>query len=241
MRRALLPLIVLSGFAAFTGIAGCDTGPPAGYARSSEAPATPIIALSVPLSHSTQGDFVYSLDPLAPGDVFKAETTFEMGKASLVSRGTTYGIDLSLATVNLSPDSATVEYLNDGVPTALPFTYRLPTSARATSARRQEPSTFESSSEYPVGSTENEPTSYHYEERDGRIILVKDYNGVSGSNQARGARSGAASTVATTLRGESVRVTEIMITLYGVSPGVPRDADFESSRPLVLDWFDLTP
>ncbi|MGB3542070.1 hypothetical protein [Rubrivirga sp.] len=191
-----------------------------------DAPQAVPLALRVPVAGATAGDFLYSLSPLPEGGVFSATLeTSEGGSASVLSTRTPSGTDVDFSLDGFVPDSVTVSYLADGVTAAAPLTYRGRDAGRARTSGGPD--------SYPAGSSDRDPDSYHWEERDGQIVLVKDYK----DDSAR--RAGGPGTGFVTVTGERTRVTDVVFTVYGVPSGSSEAVAFESSSLMVLDWFDL--
>ena len=110
-----------------------------------------------------RGDVLYRLAPLGAGDTFAAELLLEDGSSITLS---TEGIGNGLARTQLDPgalrlDSVTVEYISDGVETA--------------PARTIDYTGFFFKGGDDGDTSEDPPSSYHWEYVDGKYILVQDY------------------------------------------------------------------
>lgn len=116
-------------------------------------------------TETKRGDVLYSLAPLDTGDTFAATLRLDDGTdIVLYTEGIGDGLaETRLDTGSLPVTSITVEYLSDGIPTA--------------PARSIDPAGFFSfDSSGDEGDTSGEsPTSYHYVERDGQIVIEQDY------------------------------------------------------------------
>ena len=201
----------------------------AGAVAEEAAPPTPVVpfALRVPVLGATAGDFLYSLAPVPLGATFSARLETSGGTSlTLRSTGDADGVAVDLALAGLSPDSVTVAYLAGGVPVAGPVTYAAaPAAPTGRSSGDPDP--------YSAGTADRDPDSYHWEERDGQIVLVKDYK--DGSSR----RAGGSGTGFVTATGERVRVTDVVFTVHGAAAGAPGAVVFESPSAFVLDWFGL--
>ena len=224
LRFALVAALALT-------LAACDAAAPAGPAPLVEdAPAPPAslipTAVRVPVDGASAGDFVYTLAPLPIGGVFGVRLELASGRTATVRNGAAgQGAAVSLDLDGFAPDSVTVEYLADGVAVAPPLTY----AARPGTTRR-------ASSAYPAGMSDRGPDSYHWEERDGQIVLVEDYKG---DPDAQARRAGGPGSGFVTASGERVRVTDVAFTVHGVGPDAAQAVVFESPSLFVLSWFDL--
>lgn len=199
----------LATLAAVSPLMGCDTADAPAINRSPESSARG--SLRVAVDGATRGDFLYDAGVLPAETVFTGRLVFEGGaEAELRSARTDLGVDLTLEYSGLTPDSVTVNYLADGVPVAPPLTYR--TVGFAARSADEEPSG------YSAGTASTEPTSYHYVERNGEIVVVKDYNGVSQGD-------GSVGVPFTTARGEQIAVTDVSFTLYGVESSEPASVE----------------
>lgn len=217
---------------------GCDSAVPEPPSEAEEGAAVvslPVVELRVPLLGAPAVDFLYDLAPLAVGGAFLAGLEFEGGsEAVLQSVGTADGVRLALHVRGLAPDSVTVAYLFEGASVA-----RTVTHVAHGHARRQTRGADGDETSFDAGTSDSGPDSYHYEERDGKIVIVKDYKG--GSPNETGRRRSAPGTRFVTAAGEHVEVTDVSFTLHGVRPGTPSAVRFASPSAFSLRWFGLAP
>ena len=226
---ALVPLLLA--------LAACDAAGPVGEpdAPDTAALAAPFIDVRLPLGGAPRADVVYALAPLAAGDRFLASTALGSGAvATLVNRAGGDGVALALAVDGVSADSVTVEYLAHGVPVAPPVVHR---RAAARSSARALAAEDPPSDEFPGGTAESPPSSYHYEKQNGKWVVVQDYAGAT-SESARSSTS-AAGTRFVTVGGHRARVTHVAFTVHGPDPGPAVEARFQSPVPFSVVRADV--
>ena len=227
--------------------AGCDAVPMSPAAESSSVIAplvraeAPRLTLEVPQDGATEADFVYSLASLSPRANFAERLWFaDQTSAELSNVGTEGGIALALGLHGLVADSVTIEYFRDGKPVSAPITYRTSRSQRQRLGGLE--ATGLADSAYYAGTSDAEPTSFHYKVVNGYIIVVEDYD-LTGP----GATSGRAGqpdfsidgVPFTTALGDRVAVTDVAFTLHGNFHGSTSRVVLESSSIFDLSWFHV--
>lgn len=167
---------------------GCDSVDPT---RSATDTALAQGTTEIQLNGASAADFVYRISSIDPGKVFSTGIELNGGAGIILrSTGNANGSSVALTTRFITPDSISVHYINSGTEVATPITFT------------------SSESSYNAGAAAEGPDSYHYyiDER-GTIIVKKDYR----SNNLNGP-----GTSFTTAAGETVTVTDVVYTLYGV-------------------------
>lgn len=189
--RALSALTLLAVLLA----AGCDGSLIASESTRLDAPAY------------ERGDVLYQLAPLDDGDTFTATLRLQDGTDLVLRTEGTEGRAVTrLDTGRLRVDSVTVEYLSDGLPMAPTRTI-------------ERGGFFSAGGDDSGDSSGDPPTSYHYEYRNGQVVIVQDYAAslevpTSDQKQYLGTRGA-------TLRladGAEVPVTHLRYTLHTPEP-----------------------
>jgi len=219
----------LSFSVALVVLAGCDAvspAPPLADAHDAT-DALPVASGStvrgstvrIPVHGATRGDIFYTVGQLLPDVPFTARLESADGLAFTFGARAEPGTSVSrvsLTTEGAQPDSVVVEYVREGISVAEPTVYRAGHVDVVEAGVAAEP-----------------PTSWHWEEIDGKMKLIGDYyRGAVGPDHPEGVAF-------TTASGEKTGVTHVRFTLYGVAGVVPEAVVFSGPSTFTLDSVDF--
>ncbi len=170
------------------------------------APALPSAdAVTLDARAATSGDVLYTLAPLDLGERFEVAVGAGDADLRLRSTRTAAGYALDFVPGALRLDSVVVSYLRHGV-----------VVSASESFAGDEPA--------PAGTAAEGPDSWHYVYRNGSWTIAKDYK--------NGNIDGGSSTRFTKPSGETIEVSDVVYTVYGLDAPPPRSVRFEAPRDL---------